>query len=350
MGTVRLTEQGANVEQLRSASGRQRVLVTGGAGFIGTNLVPSLTSRGYGVRIYDSLVTDRCDHLADADTDIIKADIRDRKMLAAALQDIDAVIHLAAVGSVVESVIEPRNNFSSNVVGTFTVLDECRQAGIERILLASTGGALVGDATPPVSEASLPKPISPYGAGKLAGEGYAHAFASAYGMRTIALRFANVYGPFSCRKKGAITSFFRAINAGTPLIIYGDGTASRDFMHVNDICVALERALAMDVPGGTVIHVASGTETTIAGLAVACSEAAGVVGHPIEYRAPRAGEVDRNFARCDLAHDLLGFTPSVRLSEGLANTWEWYKACVFASYPAGVGPIRGWEPVHALAR
>jgi UDP-glucose 4-epimerase len=263
------------------------------------------------------------------DCEQVTGDIRDPAALDGALAGMQAVVHLAAAGSVVMSVSDPRANFEVNVVGTFNVLDAARRAGAGRVVLASTGGALIGDATPPVSEESLPRPISPYGASKLAGEGYAHAFAKAFGLPTVALRFANVYGPWSEKKKGAMTLFFRALHAGEPLVIYGDGTSSRDYAHVDDISTALQLALEGDAPGGTVLHIASGVETTVAELARLCSAAAGMPGHPVEHKPPRPGEVDRNFAAYDLANKVLGYAPSIEAADGITGTWQWFAENVF---------------------
>ena len=307
----------------------RRVLVTGGAGFVGATLVRRLVDSGWAVRVLDNLTTGDVAHLEGVDAELVEGDIRDAKTLDDALDGIESVVHLAAAGSVVMSVADPATNFNVNVFGTFQVLDAARRAGIGRMVLASTGGALIGDAKPPVDEHSLPKPISPYGASKLAGEGYAHAFAKVYGLRTIALRFANAYGPWSARKRGAITTFFRAINAGEPIVIYGDGSASRDYTHVDDICHALELALDSDVPGGAVFHIASGVETTVQVLADLCRDAAGVPDHPIEYRPKRPGEVERNFASYDLARRVLGYVPTIRREEGIRSTWEWFQESVF---------------------
>jgi len=306
-----------------------RVLVTGGAGFVGATLVRRLVESGHAVRVFDNYSTGDASYLAGVDAELVEGDIRDAAALDTALAGMDAVIHLAAAGSVVMSVQDPVTNFDANVVGTFRVLDAARRAGVERTVQASTGGALIGDATPPVDERSLPKPISPYGASKLAGEGYAYAFAKAYGLRTVALRFANVYGPWSAHKQGAMTLFFRAIHAGQPLVIYGDGTSSRDYTHVDDIAGALQLALEHDVPGGTVLHIASGVETTVAELARLCREAAGVPDHPVEYRPTRAGEVNRNFATYDLAEQTLGYKPSIDRETGIRLTWQWYQEFVF---------------------
>jgi UDP-glucose 4-epimerase len=305
------------------------VLVTGGAGFVGATLVRRLTGAGHPVRVFDNFSTGDPAHLAGVDADVVKGDIRDPAALDAALAGVESVVHLAAAGSVVLSVADPVANFEANVVGTFRVLDAARRAGVERMVQASTGGALIGDATPPVNEDSLPKPISPYGASKLAGEGYAHAFAKAYGLRTVALRFANVYGPWSERKTGVMTRYFRAIQAGEPLVIYGDGSSSRDYTHVSDISRAIELSLNKDVPGGAVLHVASGVETRVADLARLCCAAAGAPDHPVEYQPTRAGEVDRNFASYDRAAQVLGYAPAVALDAGIRDTWDWFQEHVF---------------------
>ena len=308
---------------------QRRVLVTGGAGFVGATLVRRLAADGHAVRVFDNYSTGDPAHLAGVDAELVEGDIRDVAALDAALAGTQSVIHLAAAGSVIMSVQDPVPNFDVNVLGTFRVLDAARRAGLERVVLASTGGALIGDAEPPVSESSLPKPISPYGASKLAGEGYAYAFAQAYGLRTVALRFANVYGPWSARKRGAMTLFFRAIQAGEPIVIYGDGSASRDYTHVEDISGALVLALERDVPGGTVLHIASGVETTVRELASLCSSAAGRPEHPVEYRPSRAGEVGRNFASYDLAKQVLGYQPSISREDGIPRTWRWFSESVF---------------------
>ncbi|HEY1624079.1 MAG TPA: NAD-dependent epimerase/dehydratase family protein [Streptosporangiaceae bacterium] len=307
----------------------QRILVTGGAGFVGATLVRQLVASGYRVRVLDNLSTGDEAHLAGVDAELVTGDIRDTGALDDAIGGMDAVIHLAAAGSVVGSVTDPVANFESNVVGTFRVLDAARRAGVERTVQASTGGALIGDATPPVNEKSLPKPLSPYGASKLAGEGYAHAFAKTYGLRTVAVRFGNVYGPWCARKRGVLNVYFEALHNGTPLVIYGDGTASRDYVHVSDIAQALQLALEKDVPGGTVVHAASGVETSLTELAGLCRQAAGLPDHPVKFEPARPGEVGRNFASYDLARELLGFEPKVRREDGIPALWQWFASNVF---------------------
>jgi UDP-glucose 4-epimerase len=153
--------------------------------------------------------------------------------------------------------------------------------------------------------------------------------AKTYGVCTVAIRFGNVYGPWCARKRGVLNIFFESIHSGTPLIIYGDGSSSRDYVHVDDISNALQLALEKDVPGGTVLHAASGVETSVSELADLCRQAAGVPGHPIEHRPERAGEVGRNFASYDLANQMLGYAPSVPREVGIPRTWQWFQEKVF---------------------
>src|SRR6202012_4294880 len=251
------------------------VLVTGGAGFVGATLVRRLVASGYRVRVFDNLSTGAEAHLTGVDAELVVGDIRDDGALDDALKGLDAVVHLAAAGSVVGSIDDPFGNFESSVLGTFGFLDAARRAGVARTVQASTGGALIGDATPPVNEQSLPKPLSPHGASKLAGEGYAHAFAKTYGLRTVAVRFGNVYGPWCARKRGVLNVYFESLHNGVPLVIFGDGTASRDYVHVSDIAQALQLALEKDVPGGSRGNAPAGVETPVSQLADLCRQAAG---------------------------------------------------------------------------
>lgn len=311
-----------------------RLLLTGGCGFIGANLAPMLRQRGHEVRILDNLSRGRPEYLDDPGAyELVQADIRDEAAVQAACAGRDAVVHLAAYGSVVESVASPVENFQINVEGTFKVLNAARQAGVGRVVFASTGGALIGNATPPVNERAVPRPISPYGASKLAGEGYCCAFAEAYGMSVTALRFANVIGPISWHKKGAVTAFFKAIMAGDPIRIFGDGSATRDFLYVDDLCRGITAGLEAALPRFNVFHLASGRETSVRELAEIACRVAGRPDHPIVHDLKRAGEVERNFATYDLARDTLGFEPAVSVEEAMARTWTWMRHHPLA--PAG---------------
>jgi len=303
-----------------------KILVTGGCGFIGANLAPMLRSKGYEITILDNFTRGSRDYLDDATAyNLVEADIRDEDAVYDVARGQDAVIHLAAYGSVVESVDAPEENFSINAEGTFKVLNAARRAGVPQVIFSSTGGALIGNATPPVNEQSIPRPISPYGASKLAGEGYCCAFANAYDMSITALRFANVVGPISWHKKGAVTAFFKSIMNGVPIHIYGDGSATRDFLYVEDLCRGIISALNAKLPGFNAIHLASGCEVSVKELAMIACNVALASDHPIHFDPKRKGEVERNFATYDLAKKELGFSPSVNIEEAMKLTWEWFQ-------------------------
>jgi UDP-glucose 4-epimerase len=262
-------------------------------------------------------------YLDGLDVEIVEADVRDEVAVARSLQGVDAVVHLAAFGSVVESVEDPVVNFDVNVRGTLVVLRAAAEAGIAKVVFASTGGAIMGNATPPVDESTLPWPISPYGASKLCGEAYCHAFAGAFGLPVVALRFANVYGPISAHKKGVITNFIRHALRREPLVVYGDGSATRDFLYVGDLCDGI--SAAVDAPlQDEVVHLASGEETSIGDLARLILGLTGAADVPVQHEERRRGEVERTFARPDRAVELLGFSPSYALPDGLQKTVDWF--------------------------
>jgi UDP-glucose 4-epimerase len=298
-------------------------LITGGRGFIGVNLVQSLKDSRR-INVLDSLVRSSLTGWMEGTAEFYKADIVNRSVLVPAFQGVSDVVHLAAYGSVIESVADPMTNFSINVEGTFNVLQAAINAGVRRLIFASTGGALIGDALPPVNEMVLPKPISPYGASKLCGEAYCHAFAKSNGIETICLRFGNVYGPHSAHKKGAVTLFIKALMTGEPIVIHGDGSASRDYIHVDDLCAGIRSVLDAPLKLGEVFHLASGRETTVLELANILRNVAGKPNHPIEFKPARRGEVARNFANYSKANATFGFEPKWCIEDGLAATWEWF--------------------------
>lgn len=303
-----------------------KLLVTGGCGFIGANLVPMLRASGHEITIIDNFSRGSISFLDDSNAyEVLEGDIRNEDFVKEVAFGKDVIIHLAAYGSVVESVIAPEENFSVNAEGTFRVLSAARHAGVEQVIFSSTGGALIGNASPPVNEKSVPRPISPYGASKLAGEGYCCAFANSYDMSVTALRFANVVGPISWHKKGAITAFFKAIMAGEPIRIYGDGSATRDFLYVEDLCLGIIAALNAKKPNFNVFHLASGREVSIKELARIICETASVPDYSMIFDSKRKGEVERNFAEFDLAKTELGFEPTISLEQAMENTWLWFK-------------------------
>ena len=274
------------------------------------------------MRVLDNLSRGITENVGGLDVEIVHGDVRDADAVASALERVDTVVHLAAYGSVAESIDEPLENFDVNARGTLVLLRACAQGAVTSFVFASTGGALVGNAPPPVDERTLPWPISPYGASKLCGEAYCHAFAGSFGLPTVALRFANVYGPFSQHKRGAVTNFIRSALHGDPIVIYGEGNATRDFLYVDDLCDGI--CAAMDARlDDELVHLASGRETTIADLAQLVLDLTGS-DTPIRYEERRRGEVERNFAKTDRAATLLGFHAAHSLEDGLRKTIDWY--------------------------
>ena len=206
---------------------------------------------------------------------------------------------------------------------TFRVLEACRKRGIARFVFASSG-ASVGDVTPPIHENIVPRPVSPYGAGKLAGEAYVQGFAGSFGMQTAALRFSNVYGPYSLHKDNAIPNFIRRCLRGERLEIYGDGSQTRDFIHVQDLCDGIIAAVTADDIGGEIFQLGTSVETSVVELARLIQEVTGAE-VDIDYEERRAGEVYKSRVDISKAQRLLDFQPAIELREGLALTAEWYR-------------------------
>lgn len=301
-------------------------LVTGGAGFIGANLLRRLAGTAPSLRVLDNLSAGRLADIAGLPVEFIHGDIRDPTLVDRAVAGATVVIHLAAHTNVVNSVETPELNFDVNVKGTFNLLQASVAHRVERFIFASTGGAIVGDAPPPVHEEMAPRPVSPYGAGKLAAEGYCSAFRGSYGLKTVSLRFSNVYGPYSYHKGSVIARFFRQIMRGEAITIYGDGEQTRDFVYVDDLCEAIVAAVDADLPFGQAIQLGTGRETGINRLVELMRQTVGRGGFPpITYAPSRAGEVARNFVNIERAKQFLGFTPRTDILTGLRQTWVWFQ-------------------------
>jgi len=298
-------------------------LVTGGCGFIGVNLVSRLAGRGARVRILDNLSLGRREDVAPFGIDLRVGDIRDMAALKDACQGMDVVVHLAAHTRVVESISHPELNFEINAIGTMNVLRACRHAGVKKLIFASTGGAILGEQVPPVHEGMVPRPVSPYGASKLVGEAYCSAFCGSFGLNTVALRFSNVYGPFSYHKGSVVAQFFRNLMREEPLVIYGDGQQTRDFLYVDDLVDAVLLADEAETPG-EVFQIASGRETSLKDLLAAMKRVLPSVKFDVRYEPARAGEILRNYASIEKARRLLGYNPSKKLDDGLRDTWSWF--------------------------
>jgi len=309
----------------------KRVLITGGAGFVGINLINLLNNK-FHISIMDNLSKiDKFEHKNNPCIPFFQSDIRDLDDCIEATKNIDIIIHLAANGSVIDSIADPFENFENNAKGTLNILHAAEKNSVKRVIFASTGGALMGDCELPVSEQSIPHPISPYGASKLAGEGYCHAYANSFNMNITILRFANLYGPYSSHKKGLLNNLINAIQKKTPIEIFGN--ASRDFLYVGDLCLGIEKILDYQHTGSEIFHLASGVETKIIDFVKVFLDVTDSKEHPTVFKTKRQGEVERNVANYMKASEEFGFSPTTNIKEGLTKTWEWYTQQIISSSP-----------------
>ncbi|MCW3984549.1 MAG: SDR family NAD(P)-dependent oxidoreductase [Candidatus Bathyarchaeota archaeon] len=301
---------------------RKRVLVTGGAGFIGSHLVPELLKRGYAVVALDNLCSGNMENLGGVldspDFTFILGDIRDSEVLKKAFRGVSGVVHLAALIDVVASVTDPTSTNDVNVAGTLNVLQEAANCKVDRFVFASST-AVYGDAKAlPITEETMLDPLSPYAASKAAGEAYCRAFMHSYGLSTVILRFFNVYGPRNEKSpySGVITKFLRQAIKGATLNIFGDGEQTRDFIHVSDIVEALILALETQKASGETFNVCTGIQTSINDLAEAICNVTGRTLKLIHVPA-RAGEIRFSLGDLSKAEEQLHFKPKVTLQKGL---------------------------------
>lgn len=299
-----------------------RVLVTGGAGFVGSNLIARMHDCGADdVVVFDNEISGKRGFIADLGHEFIRGDVCDKAALRGALKGVDAVVHLAADTRVMQSIDKPAFNMEVNVIGSFNLLEAMRELGVKRLVNASTGGAIMGDVEPPVHEAMAPSPLSPYGASKLAVEGYCSAYAASYGMSCASLRFSNVYGPRSFHKGSVIAQFMKQLLNGEPLEIFGDGSQTRDYVHARDLADGIIAALASNVSGP--IQLGTGAPTSLNRILVLLNEVTGLRPE-IRYREFRPGEVRKTYCSIDRARGLIGYNPVIPLRDGIAETWEWF--------------------------
>jgi UDP-glucose 4-epimerase len=303
------------------------VLVTGGAGFIGSHLVEALLQEGCRVRVVDNLSTGRranLAHLADR-YEWIEGDLADPAVCQRAAAGVEAVFHDAAIPSVPRSVREPLQSHSSGPTATINVLEAARQAGASRFIFAASSSAYGETEELPKHEAILPSPLSPYAAGKLAGEVYVSVYAQTMGLDGVSLRYFNVFGPRqdpSSPYSGVISLFTAAMRAGRPPVIYGDGHQTRDFTYVQNVVDA--NLAAYRAPGplrGTVLNVGTGRRISLLDLVAAINRVLGTNLEP-QFQPPRPGDVRDSQASLDRIKAVLGYEPRVDFEEGLRRTLE----------------------------
>jgi UDP-glucose 4-epimerase len=306
-----------------------KVLVTGGAGFIGSNLVRALQERGDEVRVLDNFSTGFRANLEGLDLEIVEGELRSYERVHNAVRGTDVVYHLGALGSVPRSVQDPLTSNAVNVEGTLNVLLAARDEGIRRVVFASSTSVYGTEPPLPTRENERLDPISPYGAAKLAAERYCAAFSRVYeAFETVVLRYFNVYGPRQnplSQYAAVIPLFIAAIAAGEPITVYGDGEQSRDFTYVEDAVAATLAAGEASGASGRAFNVAGGKPATVNEVADAIGR---LLGKPVERElAPlRAGDIRDSHADLTVSRDVLGYEPAVELEEGLRRTIDFLQA------------------------
>jgi UDP-glucose 4-epimerase len=312
---------------------KPKYLVTGAAGFIGSNLVAALTGRGESVRAYDNLATGHWGLVTRLVTDLslvepVTADIRDAVAMARAMEGVEIVFHEAALGSVPRSVENPAESDEVNVHGSVVVLDAARRAGVRRVIFAASSAAYGDTPTLPKREDMPSGPLSPYAVSKVAGEQYVRVFASLYGMETLSLRYFNVFGPNQLPEgpyAAAVPRFVRAALADEPITIFGDGEQTRDFCYIANVVNA--NLLAAATPRkleGAVVNIAGGRRISLNDLV---KEIGRVLGKKMDvrYLDPRPGDVRHSLADIALAKELIGYEPTVTWENGISPTIEFMR-------------------------
>jgi UDP-glucose 4-epimerase len=303
-------------------------LVTGGAGFIGSNLVRALLERGERVRVLDDFSTGKHANLAEFETqiEIINGDIRNRALVAEAVQGIDYVLHQAALGSVPRSLVDPHTTHEVNATGTLNLLWAAKEVRVKRFVIASSSSVYGNTPTLPKEERMQTQPVSPYGVSKLAAERYTMSFHAVYGMPTVALRYFNVFGPWQdpdSQYAAVIPRFITALMHDRAPIIYGDGEQSRDFTFVENVVDANLLACLAPQAVGAYMNVACGERYSLNLLAKYLAEIMGKNLTPA-YEQERAGDVKHSMADITRAQSLLSFSPRVKFQAGLQRTVAWY--------------------------
>jgi nucleoside-diphosphate-sugar epimerase len=311
------------------------VLITGGAGFIGSHIASAMLQSGARVRVLDDLSTGHRENIDEigGGVDFIHGSVADEGLLAKVLDGVEVVFHEAAIPSVPRSVEAPRQSHIASVDGTFSLLLAARDKKVRRVVYAASSSAYGDQPTLPKSEQMLPDPLSPYAVAKLVGEYYCQVFTRVYGLETVSLRYFNVFGPRQdpgSQYSGVVSRFISALLSGEQPVIYGDGEQSRDFTYIENVVAAnLSAAEAKDA-AGKVINVANGERITLNQLLAELKELTGNHDVKVKYLEPRVGDVRHSLADISLARQLLNYESKVDLREGLQRTIDWWKSSRFS--------------------
>jgi len=309
----------------------ERILVTGGAGFIGSHIVDRCVAEGHEVRVLDDLsnstITNLEEHIRKRTIEFLKGDIRDPKVVKDSIRNVDVVFHEAAQVSVPLSMDDPLHTDDVNVRGTLNLLAAASDEKVERFVYASSSSVYGDPRNLPVTEDSPLQPLSPYAASKIAGEAYCTSFCKARGLPTVCLRYFNVFGPRqgSNGYASVIPAFIRSLLEHKPMTIFGDGSQTRDFVHVDDVVEANTLALTADTAVGEAINIGSGKSVSIAELANMLGEISGVKSVAPVHAAARKGDVKHSVADINNAQRLLGYAPRTDLRSNLESLFKSYR-------------------------
>jgi UDP-glucose 4-epimerase len=321
---------------------KTNILITGGCGFLGTKLVERVFSDNCNIRIVDNLSTSTKDDLSSVSlfrelqsnevdnppkgVELVVGDILDVQLAIDVTTDCNVIVHFAANTGVGPSVADPRSDCVTNVIGALNYLEAARINKVSRFIFASSG-APAGEAEPPIHEEVPLHPVSPYGASKLAGEGYCSAYYCTFGINSVVLRFGNVYGPGSRHKSSVVAKFIRQALGKEILEIYGDGSQTRDFIYIDDLIDAVQLAISTPDIGGEAFQIASNMETSVGEMTiqlVKIMESEGICNINIVNGEKRLGDVMRNYSDTTKARIKLGWEPKITLNEGLLKTVRYF--------------------------
>jgi len=312
------------------------VVVTGGAGFIGSHIASALTSSGARVRILDDLSTGHRENLDEigGDFDFVEGSVADENLLSKVLEGAELIFHEAAIPSVPRSVEEPRQTHVASVDGTFSLLLAARERGVKRVVYAASSSAYGDQPKLPKTENMPPDPLSPYAVAKLVGEYYCQVFTRVYGLETVSLRYFNVFGPRQdpgSQYSGVVSRFISALFSNVQPMIFGDGEQSRDFTYIDNVVAANLSAASAKDAAGKVINVANGERVTLNQLLAVLKELTGKQDVVAEYADARVGDVRHSLADITRARKILSYESKVDLREGLQRTIDWWKTSRFAA-------------------
>ena len=307
----------------------EKFLVTGGAGFIGSNICRRLVAEGCFVRVVDNLLTGKRSNLDDIidKIEFVEADMGVEEVARSVVKDIDVILHEGALPSVPRSVDDPALTHRHCVDATFTLLMAARDAGVKRFVYAASSSAYGDTPTLPKVETMATSPLSPYAVGKLVGEYYCSVFSKVFGLETIALRYFNVFGPYqdpTSTYAAAIPAFVTAILKDQPPTVYGDGEQSRDFTYIDNVVEANLCAARAKKTNGQVVNIACGEKITVNAIIALINEIVGKDVKPI-YAPARAGDVKHSLADITAARKLIGFEPVILFRDGLQKAIAWYR-------------------------